>query len=249
VRDKTAKTGQWFIEGEAFEEFKNTDHSLLWLQGDGGTGKTILSSTIIESIRGTFRNNRQVALGFWYFNATDKVKTTLDGCIRALITQFLEALPDGVPGSIVEFWTDHDKGGRMPKLLDLKAALTKLLATERITYYIVLDALDECWQEDRPDLLAMIQALQSSENEHLHILVTSRTYLKERYRERFLNVASFFDIAIHVEKDIKSHVAHQLLMDPDLSRWDESTRDMIFSTLTAKAQGMYVVALSCTVLI
>ncbi|KAM3084155.1 hypothetical protein ACMFMF_001512 [Clarireedia jacksonii] len=242
VRDKTTKTGQWFVEGESFEKFKHAEHSLLWLDGDSGSGKTILSSTIIESLRGTLRSNSQAALGFWYFNADDKAKTTLDECVRALITQFLEAMPALVPSIITEFWSDHNKGGRTPKLSDLRAALTKLLATEKITYYIVLDALDECRQEDQLDLLAIIQALQSSENQHLHILVTSRKYLKDRFRERFLNLASFFDIAIEraeVDEDIKSHVTQQLLTDPDLNRWDEITRNMIFSSLTAKAHGMF----------
>lgn len=50
ARNDTAKTGRWFLDGSTFQEFKDTPRSLLWLHGDSGCGKTILSSAIIEQL-------------------------------------------------------------------------------------------------------------------------------------------------------------------------------------------------------
>ncbi|KAI9642513.1 hypothetical protein NHQ30_009318 [Ciborinia camelliae] len=242
ARDKKAMTGQWFVEGQRFESFRKENHSLLWLHGDPGCGKTVLSSTIIESLKSVSGFDRKTTLGFWYFNANDKAKMTLNDCVRALITQFLGSFLDRVPVSIEEFWTNHSKGNWTPKIPDLETALEKLVMTEKIAYFIVLDALDECREEDQADLLEMIKALLANENQDIHILVTSRSYLKDKFCDQFKDKRSFFDNPIDrsfVDKDIASHIKQQLLTDYHLSQWTEDNRNLIFDSLIAKAEGMF----------
>ncbi|KAF1954788.1 hypothetical protein CC80DRAFT_116182 [Byssothecium circinans] len=46
-----ANTGQWFLEGDPFKTWKSEPDSMLWLHGTPGSGKSVLSSSIIDDIQ------------------------------------------------------------------------------------------------------------------------------------------------------------------------------------------------------
>lgn len=187
------------------------------------------------------KGDSKLALAFWYFNANDKATMSLVDCVRALITQLLRRFTPKLPVCILELWETKGKLDETPKLPDLVATLQKLIVEEKSTYYFVLDALDETKEEDQEDLIQMLQRLLTTAHDDVHILVTSRPYVKDMFQERFQNDAFFFDIAIeriHVDMDIEAHIEEQLRSDPKLSHWNPEVRQLISSSLLAKAEGM-----------
>lgn len=59
--------GLWFLESLIFLNWKSVDHSLLWLHGKAGSGKTILSSTVICSLLDEDGNDKMIAYFFFDF--------------------------------------------------------------------------------------------------------------------------------------------------------------------------------------
>jgi hypothetical protein len=178
VRNTAANTGRWFVDGDWFAHFKQTPRSLLWLHGEAGCGKTILSCAIIEELRALQTGNTKFALGFWYFNQNDKVRTNLEDCIKGLLCQFIEAFPTRIPSAAKDFWIAKKKGVEIPKLIDLIKTLKNILVDEKYTYYIVLDALDEASEDARTALYPLLLELASAEKLDVHILLTSRSQTK-----------------------------------------------------------------------
>ncbi|KAF9781079.1 hypothetical protein IL306_014120 [Fusarium sp. DS 682] len=65
-------SGQWFIDSTAFQEFKAGSRRRLWLHGLAGCGKTVLSTRILDELRGT---NDAITLAH-YFDFNDVIKSS-----------------------------------------------------------------------------------------------------------------------------------------------------------------------------
>ena len=248
ARNTEANTGTWFTGGSRYTEFKNSENCLLWLHGDPGSGKTVLAATAIEDLKAMSVESK-FAIAYWYFNGNDTSKRNLDDCARALLVQLLYAF-NKPPSAIEDLWNEKSNGKEKPKTSDLTATLSRLVSREEMTFYIVLDALDESDEDDFEKLLKLLEALLSTDNRHVRIMVTSRTPMKETFYEQIREQASFYDmsfidIAIEreaVDADIRAHVEHKLATDAKLSKWPVDIRDTILKTLLDGAEGMQVSA-------
>jgi hypothetical protein len=239
ARNDTAKTGRWFLDGSVFQEFKDTPRSLLWLHGDSGCGKTILSSAIIDELKALQIGDGHIEVAFWYFNVNDKTRTSLDNLMRSLITQLV---PDtSLPPALLEFWKAKKNGKETPKTSDLVVTLQKMLLEKvQRKCFIVVDALDESNDTERDDLLEMLQTLVSGETVDLHVLVTSRTNTTG-IEEGLKNLTKFYNIAIereHINADILAHIQERLQNDKVLKLWPLAERKKIEESLVEKAAGM-----------
>ena len=67
-------SGQWLLENERFKTWKSRTGNILWLRGDGGVGKTILASRIIQHLFDSYTNS-DVGIAFIYFDYTSTDKT------------------------------------------------------------------------------------------------------------------------------------------------------------------------------
>lgn len=241
ARNQTAKTGQWFLDSDDFCNFKRMSGSLLWLHGDPGCGKTILSAAAIEDLRTQIALKPEMVLGFWYFNTNAKSRTNTDDCVRALLTQIMNAISHEIPGAILDFWTAKKRGTETPKTADLIMVLKRLLLEEHRAYFIVLDALDEATKEAQDDIFPLLKSLVSMGAADIHILVTSRTHIKNAVELQFRPITNFYDVGIQkalVDADIKVHIEDQLKNDAALMRWPEETKQKILRGLLDKADGM-----------
>jgi len=87
LEERFAETGIWFTESLVASNWKTAPGSYLWLYGILGCGKTILSSTIIESIFDHCSNNSSLAILCFYFDFNDAKKQRPESMIRSLIIQ------------------------------------------------------------------------------------------------------------------------------------------------------------------
>jgi hypothetical protein len=97
--------------------------------------------------------------------------------------------------------------------------------------YIILDALDECSESQRPEILELIRQLSAHES-LFKILATSRHHPK--------NVQVLFESAPTVEitaqePDIKNYLEAKLKLEDTMT---PELKDIIMSKLVSNAQGM-----------
>ncbi|KGO73285.1 hypothetical protein PITC_085840 [Penicillium italicum] len=98
--DKFAKgrigTCKWVLHSEIFQQwFKGAENSILWCYGDPGTGKTILSSIVIEYLSESIRASR-AALVFIYCNYKETETHSELELLSSIARQLAEQL-DHIP--------------------------------------------------------------------------------------------------------------------------------------------------------
>ena len=221
-------TGEWFVSSHEFTSWMLPGRSL-WLHGIPGAGKTVLCSTIIESIK-----SRHVSPLFFYFDFNDQGKQSVTNMLYSFLAQLsIDRLPDAVQHL---YATVCGKGTRDATIDELKETLISVAdhraSEDRI--WIVIDALDECSR--RKELLKVFKDI--CENGKINILVTSR---REQDICEVLTGLVNCEIAIQderVDQDIRVHVQRCLKDDPDLCKWDDEIKASMIGTLISKAHGM-----------
>ncbi|KAJ7610593.1 hypothetical protein DFH06DRAFT_173775 [Mycena polygramma] len=77
-------TGHWLFRDVRFNKWKDTPGSL-WIKGISGTGKSVLSSTVIENIIMTCPERSAVA--YFYFDFRNERRRRMDVMLRSIIWQ------------------------------------------------------------------------------------------------------------------------------------------------------------------
>jgi hypothetical protein len=162
--------------------------------------------------------------------------------LSSLIVQLCGCRPDS-PQPLLDLAKYKDTKTR-PDLDTLETTL-RATSVDFENVYLIIDALDECPEvdEERQTLLASLLRMYRWEEPGLHLLLTSR---KEKDIDDELR--PLFDSEYAVEMDLevyKDSVNHDIgifvderLETSKMKKWPEETRELIRSTLIAKADAM-----------
>ncbi|OBT58224.1 hypothetical protein VE04_01766 [Pseudogymnoascus sp. 24MN13] len=233
----TIKTGLWFLESQAFLNWKESSKSWLWLYGIPGCGKTVLNSHIKSSLDEGKVCDRQAVL-YYYFDFSDDANRTAERMIMSFIEQLDDPLQEVSP-ALHELFVLTKEGQRQPNWTQMLSALRSMLQ-EFDENFILLDALEEC--RDIKLLLDFIRSVKSWNLENLHFLITSR---KEEPIEKGLMRVITTEAMIHiqednVDKDIRLLIQAEL-EDGRLENWagNATALELIEEYLISKACGMF----------
>ncbi|KAH0006078.1 Pfs, NACHT and ankyrin domain protein, partial [Aureobasidium melanogenum] len=212
-------TGLWFIQSQAFRDWKNQSKSFLWLYGIPGCGKTVLSSTIIEHLKANIEPDH--ALLYFYFKFNDSSKQTFESLLRSLVNQLYRTQPD-TRSFVDQLWKAHHENNQSLSKQSLSTVLLAMLSKVS-NFSIVLDALDEA--TTRGDVLSWLKSLFESGCSVCQILLTAR---REQDIESALQLWTQPETWINiqgndVDRDIRA---------PDV-------QNELESELTEKAGGMF----------
>lgn len=213
--------------------------SFLWLYGIAGCGKSILTTTAIENTIEDSRANLGTGVAYFYFDFTDREKQMPQKMIRSVLKQLSVQCPETLFLLSVLFSSCQD-ADRPPSIDELLATLRQLL-NSFIDVYIILDALDECREQE--ELLELLSRIMSWGVDHLHILTSSRP---ERVIEEGLqHLIKKDDDKIKIQSDlinndIRTYIKGRLEKDIKLKRWLKypTVQEQIETSLMAKADGM-----------
>jgi hypothetical protein len=136
---------------------------------------------------------------------------------------------DGIPAVLVEL---YGHGQQQPSTRSLQDTLHCIISGLENTY-IIIDSLDECIEREK--LLPWIEQIISLAMQNVHMIVVSRP---ERDISDVLQQLdpNCVDLTTTVTPDITMYLEQQL---SQVKKWDDKTRDIIKSTLTKRAGGMY----------
>ncbi|KAE9386077.1 hypothetical protein BT96DRAFT_928474, partial [Gymnopus androsaceus JB14] len=163
INKKTAGTGQWILSHPEYVMWRNSPN-ILWIKGKAGSGKTILSTTIIEDLRHHGKDN----VCFHYFDSRDNsgAKSGYRGLLLSLIQQ-MSYHKQTIHSALQRLYEScrHGLSVAPPSNTELEICLNMIL--EEATPFIVLDAMDECCET-----VEVLNWLSSISNK-LWIVVTS----------------------------------------------------------------------------
>lgn len=193
-------TCRWVLDHQLYREWlRMNEPTLLWVSADPGCGKSVLAKALIDQ---DLVIPDDAALLYFFFKDDDADQKSAAKAMAALLHQLFSkpkwaflirhAMPDyrsmgqGLLNSFTSLWEVFVLAVSDPRAGPI---------------YCVLDALDECVQEDRKELLFTLEgAFTEPENselrENVKFLVTSRPY--QDIERQF-----FFLIRLEGEKETK----------------------------------------------
>jgi Cdc6-like AAA superfamily ATPase len=226
-------TGTWFLESEQFVSWMEERIRSIWIHGIPGAGKTILSSTVIDHVDAVCKLDSAQKYAYFYFDFNDANKRTVNGMLRSMIQQMsiLTLFPE-----VDKLYEHCGQGTHEPGQEVLVETLVSLFQHLDRTFLIV-DALDECSDSERDDLLDVITKITQAQQ--VGLLATSRN---ERDIARSLqstveNVTSLQE-GDGIVDDISLHVQKCLQEDSRLREWPLKIKEEIQMALINGAHGM-----------
>ncbi|KAJ7845607.1 hypothetical protein B0H14DRAFT_3867996 [Mycena olivaceomarginata] len=230
-----AGTGSWLLGGREFNKWLGGP-GVLWIEGQSGTGKTVLSSTVIRKLFNDHHVGQGTAIAYFYFDFRDKQKRLVHIMLRSIVLQLSAQSPN--PYRALDNKYMLSKGQALPSYQDLQHILEDLLR-ELWRTYIVLDALDECEDRELGKLVELISGFQRWTDSPLHLLFTSQP--RTVFTDGFEGVTR---ISLQPEvtgKDIRLFVNSELRDNRNMKIW-ASRADDIIDRVVLKSNGMFRLA-------
>ncbi|EZF35677.1 hypothetical protein H101_00809 [Trichophyton interdigitale H6] len=234
-------TGEWALELQAFKEWKSTGPAILWMHGKPGSGKTVLSSSVIEHLQAEYDSEANTLLSYFYFDFGTPAKQSATNCLRYLLSRLLTKAPD-VPQELRDLYVKKcNYGSETPALSDLISIFKLFAESEAIeNIFIAIDALDECPLDNRQELLDFLTTISSWEPSNLHVFLTSRPESDIKEALSPLSMVTAVSVGgFSVTQDITNHIRSQLSSDPALKKLPAKLKSEIERKLIADADGMF----------
>ncbi|CAI6332928.1 unnamed protein product [Periconia digitata] len=158
---------EWIVKNPKFRHWLNTKqgHAFLWLTGKPGSGKSVLSASVIRFLR----LNRQSTVLFYYCSYLSSELNQSTRILKSLATQLLRLKTDLSSFVYSEFVTK----GLTPSLQTLKEIVPPMLASMDRPC-IIIDGIDECKEGKHKDVVRDILGLAPAEGTGVQILISSR---------------------------------------------------------------------------
>ncbi|KDR76546.1 hypothetical protein GALMADRAFT_279192 [Galerina marginata CBS 339.88] len=234
-------SGAWLLEQPQYQGWRDSrsaeSRQLFWLHGQLGSGKTVLTSIVIEDLKRHKRPGSLLAIFYCDYKFDEKTRT--DCLLRSLLGQLLhwfEPSLSQAPPVVHEILAEFSTARAVIEipLADVLTRLTKHCGD----VVMVIDALDEC--QDRKHILPFLHQLPSS----ARLFVASRD--EDDIRHSFVSHFELSEQVImpeDVKSDIRDYIVRitddHLLQYPSFIQ-DRSLIQTIVETLVEKANGMFL---------
>ncbi|KAK8067080.1 ankyrin repeat protein [Apiospora hydei] len=229
-----AATGQWLLESTEYQQWIKTPKQSLFCPGIPGSGKTILTSIVVDDLFHRFPANGSTEICYIYCNFHRPQK------LGHLLSSLLKQLSKGhttFPQSVIDIYEQRGKGQSRPSIEDIRKTL-HIVAAVYSRVFIVVDALDECQVSNGCRSRFISELLELRTQIGVNLLTTSRFVpeIAERFGDSMKK-----EIRATAE-DIERHIEGNKIMLPSFMSTNPSLlRETKMSILKA-ADGMFLLA-------
>ncbi|KAF8467186.1 hypothetical protein BDZ91DRAFT_848457 [Kalaharituber pfeilii] len=237
-------TGRWLFEMDEYKQWVQSNHSsLLWCYGIPGSGKSVLSTSIMKHlldtcVQETQNDSGKTFIGYFFCTFSDYRSLKFEEIIRSLVKQVLSVF-DG-PSEFEEYLARFFEQCNNIPSTDLWKEL--FIRTCRIPnhIYLIIDGIDECPGSIQAQILELI-------NQILSILRCIKVFLSSR-KEIYLarNLRNAISISIDEVKqrpEIEGYIdasLKQRLDDGRLQVQDPAMANEIKEALMVGVEGMFL---------
>ncbi|KAJ5154789.1 Major facilitator superfamily domain general substrate transporter [Penicillium coprophilum] len=235
--DRLPDTCDWLLKNPIFREWDmSRQNATLWLQGSLGTGKTYLTSKVIEQLLKTTMPWEGFA--YYYCKRTrGRGDEKPDDIIRSLFRQL--AVPgqgSHISKDVQDLFLQYKDKTSSPDINTCKEQLLKLINQYGRTT-IVLDALDECDKVTRKMLFNVISDLGTKSEKPMRVFFSARP--DPDIRMHFRGHATIHIQATDVNNDIRLLIEEKVRV---IQCWDDMSRHdqkQTVDKLCEKSAGMF----------
>ncbi|KAJ7114765.1 hypothetical protein C8R44DRAFT_675918 [Mycena epipterygia] len=226
-------TGDWLLGNPQFKHWEASSGKILWCRGMPGAGKTVLASLVVNHLV-TQSHNKNVGVACVYLNHKETESQTVQNILGALWRQLI--FGKSIPPAVQTLYKDHSERRTRPSLDQFHEMLSSLMA-QYSKVYLIVDALDECLEDERNDLLEALAMLVPAVN----LVLTSRPHIN---LDPFLGDIQILEVRA-TEGDIGHYVEKQISKSRKLSKHIHSRPELqkeIQSKIISNSQGMFLLA-------
>jgi len=189
----------------------------------GGT-----SSLVVDRLCDTIGGGN-IAVSCFYVDFAAREEQSPTNVLGSLLKQIVGGL-EKIPEEISRMFQDHKKmiggrGLRVPEIVKLLQAVASLQPT-----FICVDALDECVERHRPEVLDSLQQI-TEKSSNTRIFLTGRRHIQGEVDRYFGGRAAVLSIKPNPD-DIVGYVRMRLSKDTSLDRMDSGLEDEIINSIT-----------------
>ncbi|KAH8893514.1 hypothetical protein GQ53DRAFT_780886 [Thozetella sp. PMI_491] len=217
-RKRHGGTAQWIFQTPEYDSWiNNTTSPLLWCSGKIGSGKTIVTASVVDRIL-TEKQNPEVCVAF-FFPGSGQSSKDAETVIRSIIRQLLTPrdLPETIDTRLEKLTTSMD--------LEEHVAVLKMAIENLKMAYIIVDGLDEFEKQERTRLLKTFSGLHTC-GPAVRIFLAARESISAEIFIRFpannhvsmSNELAALDIKSYIDDIIQERLEEEELTvgDPDL---------------------------------
>ena len=238
ISRKQEGTGQWFLDSPEFIEWSKGSnllgsHKTLFCPGIPGAGKTMMAAIAIDYLH-KVTGSETVGVAYLYCNYKAQTNQNASHLLASLLKQLVQTRP-AIARPVVQLHDSHSRKNTRPLLQEISETLQSVCA-KYSTVYIVVDALDECADQDgtRSHLLSQLFNLHKSKELCLHLMCTSR-FIPDIVR-RFQSMPMLEVRASN--EDVKSFVIGQMPRLPKCIQKDDELKSIVQMKIIEAVDGM-----------
>ena len=183
-------------------------------------------------------------LAYFYFDFKDKEKQDCRALLSSLLVQ-LSDHSDVFFDILFHLYSAHKEGSEKPTNDSIARCFKDMLTTTgQAPIYLVIDALDECFNDSgfpspREEVLDLVKELVELRLPNLRLCITSRPVLDIRAT---LEPLATQKVSLHDEsgqkQDIIYYVTSVVHSDRKMMRWRGDDKNLVIEKLSEGADGM-----------
>ncbi|KAK5997071.1 hypothetical protein PT974_02423 [Cladobotryum mycophilum] len=226
-------TGQWFLESREFLGWLTTSKQTLFCPGDPFTGKTILSSIVVEHLESMFHKDLKIGIAYIYCNFQQQHGLNVGDLLVSVLNQLAQYLSP-LPSIVTELYERLENEGSRTSCGDIIEVLQQIIALySRV--FIIVDALDE-HHDGGPHLIRELFYLQTKHE--VNIFATSR------FLPRIINM---FNISVSMEirantSDVETYLTDHIKRLPSVVQRDRRLQTEIIEVILKAFDGSFLLA-------
>ncbi|OPB44479.1 hypothetical protein A0O28_0027980 [Trichoderma guizhouense] len=168
-------SGQSILTSGEFMRWIKEKNTTLFCSGIPGSGKTFQMSILVSHLLHQFQDDQTTSVVYLYFDyKRQQHEQKTEHVIANLVKQLcLKLMRRGFPPEVEELYNRHEERMTRPLIKELSEVLVSLIKSfSRI--FIIIDALDECEDNDGSRTRLLNQLFSLQEETHLNLFATSR---------------------------------------------------------------------------
>jgi len=194
-------TGKWLLDSERYATWVAAENPTLFCRGIPGSGKTILTATVIEDLNQRFAADQSVSVAYIYFNFRRQFEHQPRELLGCLLKQLASQQP-AIPFALQALYEKHQGNRTKPDIHEIMDTLTSV-ARIYSRVFLVVDALDECRSDARcrNNFLENLATLQEKTNTSCFLTSRSIPEIEDLYSScpSLEIVASNEDLSIYID--------------------------------------------------
>jgi hypothetical protein len=242
-RSRIPDTGEWVKHKKEFVSWINRTVPVLWISGNPGAGKSYIACTIVNYLKDSLEKIDPlyvISTGFFFFKDDNPKTRSVHQALRDIAFQIGQNNP--VYAEYLKYCIDASDNSSSLSLSTLWQRLFidffGLLQNRNQLFYILLDALDESFVEERLEFFELARDLLSTG--HIQLLMLGRPQIAEEMNELIglLQVPTLHVSEANNLQDIVQYINTRVSRSMYLKKLPTSFKSEIAEKLSANSQGM-----------